>query len=263
MKQEINKIYNLPEYYDIAFSYDINPEINIYRNIFEKHVSFEVKNILEPACGTGRFLTGFPGYGFNITGYDISEPEINYANAKITNLNLNGSAEAILDNMISAKFARKYDSAINSINSIGYILKDEEIVSHFMNTSDSVKKGGVYVIQLDCCPENLSGRDLFTEWYCERDGIRVDIRWGLSDIDLHNKLSHQYCHMKINDKGNILEINDYHVLRLWIFEDLKKLIEESGKLKLESVYNEYFQEINTNNKITGELGNLYYVLKVL
>lgn len=149
MKQEINKIYNLPEYYDIAFSYDINPEINIYRNIFEKHVSFEVKNILEPACGTGRFLTGFPGYGFNITGYDISEPEIKYANAKITNLNLNGSAEAIVDNMISAKFAREYDSAINSINSIGYILKDEEIVSHFMNTSDSVKKGGVYVIQLD------------------------------------------------------------------------------------------------------------------
>jgi len=50
------KLYDLPKYYDVAFSWDISQEIELFRELFMNHVPFGVKKILEPACGTGRFL---------------------------------------------------------------------------------------------------------------------------------------------------------------------------------------------------------------
>jgi hypothetical protein len=44
------KLYNLPKYYDIAFSWDISRETAIFRELFKRHTPFKVKNILEPAC---------------------------------------------------------------------------------------------------------------------------------------------------------------------------------------------------------------------
>lgn len=258
-----NNIYNLPEYYDVAFSYDIKHEINIYRKIFNIHVPFEVKKILEPASGTGRFLTSFPKYGISITGYDISKPEVDFANAKIKELKLEGMAESIVGNMESIKFERIYDAAINSINSIGYILKDEDVLLHFINTSESIKRGGVYIIHLDFCPEKYPVVDSVNEWHCERDGISVNITWGLSHVDIKNKLSHQYCLLKVNDNGKHFEIKENHTLRLWFYEDLKEFIKKSHNLRIESVYNEKFEEIDRKGEITGEMGNLYFVLKVL
>jgi hypothetical protein len=47
------------------------------------------------------------------------------------------------------------------------------------------------------------------------------------------------------------------------FDDLKCLIHRSGKFRLETIYDENHNQIPLNAHISGEMGNLYYVLKVL
>ena len=64
------KLYNRPKYYDIAFSCNTVSEIKLFRKIFKRNVPFQVRSILEPACGSGRFLARLPEYGYHITGYD-------------------------------------------------------------------------------------------------------------------------------------------------------------------------------------------------
>lgn len=44
-----------PEYYDVAFTWDLTKEIEFSGRVFTRHVPFPVKRILEPASGTGRF----------------------------------------------------------------------------------------------------------------------------------------------------------------------------------------------------------------
>ena len=257
-----NGIYNLPKYYGVAFSWDISSEIEFFREVFKRHVPFCVKNILEPACGTGRFLINLPKHGYNITGYDKNPKMVAYARKRIADLGLQDRAIVVRNDMKSAEFDAKFDAAVNSINSIGYLLSDNDIISHFHHTGNSLRRGGVYIVHLACAWNKLE-TDEDEGWTIEKDGIRVKTIWIIKKEDKQKKLSYQICKMEIDDHGQHFSLEDHHTLRLWFFDDLKELIRKSEKLKLAAIYDEKHRQISLNTKISGELGNLYYVLKVL
>lgn len=257
------KIYDLPKYYDIAFSWDNSDEVDLLQMIFEKYVPYEVKNILEPACGSGRFLTSFPQNKYHITGYDNNHKMVAYARKQISNAGLQDFVKAISGEMKSIKFKKKFDAAFNSINSIGYLLSDSEIISHFRNTGESIKKGGTYIIHLACAADKFEIYETENNgWVLEKYGIRIKTIWDIEKEDKQKKISYQVCKMTITENGKTFVLEDRHKLRLWFFGDLKNLIRESRKFRLEAIYNEKHDQIPLDTHISGELGNLYYVLKV-
>ncbi len=254
-------LYAFPEIYDIAFFWDISQEIAFFITLFKKHVPFKVKHIVEPACGTGRFLRSFPQYGYCITGYDSNLTMAAYARKKIAEAELQDMAMVLVSDMKSARFQRPFDAAFNSINSIGYLLSDKDVISHFANTGDSLKKNGIYIVHLNCAHDTDSYDR--NEWGMERDGIRVKTTWRIKKEDRQQKLCHQIGSMQINDHDKEILLEDHHTLRLWFFEDLKNLTRRSGRFKLEAIYDENHTQISSDSHISGELGNLYFVLKVL
>lgn len=256
------KLYNLPQYYDISFSWDISGEIKLFREFFNKYIPFEVKNILEPACGTGRFLMSLPKYGYHVTGYDNNSKMVAYAKKRIADAGLRDIATAIVADMKSARFKTKFAVAINTINSLGYLLSDDDIIAHFCNTGESLKSEGIYIVHLACAWNRLEPHEE-EGWVIEREGIRVKTIWDIEKEDRQRKLSYQVCKMEIDDHDKHIVLEDHHTLRLWFFEDLISLIRKSGKFKLEAIYDEKHKQIPQDTHINGELGNLYYVLKVL
>ncbi|ACB84635.1 class I SAM-dependent methyltransferase [Natranaerobius thermophilus] len=262
MKKE--DIYNLPKYYDIAFSWDLSEEIYFLLDVFKKNVPFEVNNVLEPACGTGRYLIELPKYkNFSkIVGYDLNPEMVEYSNDKIKDKRLQEIASVAKDDMITAKFSEQFDLAINMINSIGYITKDEDILQHFRNTGECVKKDGLYIVQLNCAYSSFE-KPMFVEWEMQSQGTKVKMKWTINSEDRKNKLSYQSSKMEVIDidKDKKFKIEDEHVMRLWLFEDLKNLFQKSGLFKLISIYDKEFKEVNMTKEINGEMGNLYFVLK--
>ena len=127
---------------------------------------------------------------------------------------------------------------------------------------DSLKSEGIYIVQFSCAWETLEPHEE-EGWMIERDGIRVKTIWDVEKEDSQEKLSYQVCKMGIDDHGKHIVLEDHHTLRLWLFEDTKSLIRESGRFKLEAIYNGKHERIPLDAHISGELGNLYYVLKVL
>jgi SAM-dependent methyltransferase len=230
--------------------------------LFKKHVNFEVKNILEPACGTGRFLVKLPLYGYHVTGYDNNPKMVDYARQRIADAGLQAMATVMVEDMRSARFDTKFDAAINSINSLGYILSDDDILAHFINMAESIKNEGIYIVHLACALDRKGPHDK-EGWILKRNRIRVKTVWNIAKEDRERKLSYQVCKMEIEKQDKLIVLEDYHILRLWIFEDLKSLMHDSGKFKLEAIYDEKYKQISQESHISGELGNLYYVLKVL
>ena len=256
------KLYNLPKYYDVAFSWDITSEIKIFQELFKKYVPFEVKKIMEPACGTGRFLVSFPKYGYNITGYDNSPEMIEYTQKRISDEGLQDMSTVITGDMRSTRFKTKFDAAINSINSLGYLLSDDDILSHLCNTGESLRSEGIYIVHFNCaCDKFETGESQI--WIMEKDGIRVKTIWAIEKEDWQKKISYQVCRMEINDHNKNIVLEERHILRLWLFEDLKSLIRKSGKFELAAIYDDSHKQIPLDTHICGELGNLYYILKVL
>ena len=254
-------IYERPLYYDIAFTWDLTREIEFFGEVFAEHVAFPVRRILEPACGTGRFLLALPRHGYRVVGYDASRLMVDYARARISNAGDPGRARVVVDDMRSARFGREFDAALNSINSLGYLLEDDEIVRHFQNTAASIKRGGVYIVHLSCAWRGEPDLEHNT-WEFERDGVRVRTKWTVEREDRESKRSLELCTMEIEDGGQRISLVDRHELRLWFYEDLRALVDRSGALELAAVYAEDFARLPISTDITGELGNLYYVLKV-
>jgi SAM-dependent methyltransferase len=254
------ELYEHPEYYDIAFSWDIDPEIEFFGRVFREHVPFGVHRILEPCCGAGRFLLALPRHGYSVTGYDVDPGMVEYATRRIAERGDPAQASAEVGDMRSARYDRAFDAALNSINSLGYLHSDDAIVRHLANTGESLKPGGVYIVHLSCAWEGEPHHD-HNGWEMERDGIRVKTTWTIEREDRAKKLSHQLCSMEIDDHGRRIALVDRHVLRLWFYDDLKDLVERSGALALEAVYSEDFKRLPLATRINGEMGNLYYVLR--
>lgn len=260
LKEEEITLYNLPKYYDIAFSRDVTGEIEFYINCFKKYCSFDVKTILEPACGSGIFLINFPKYGYHITGYDISPKMVEYAKEKIEKAGCSDKTRVLLGDMVTMKFNPQFDAAITPLSSLGYLQSDKEITSHLKAMSESLRKGALYIVEISCACDDINNEKAPDEtWFAERDGTKIEATWRPYYYDKENKMRHIDFRMKGQDNGRMFEFQEEHKLRLWLYEDFKKLTQEAG-FKIAAIYNQKFQLVPKDSRITGELGALYYVL---
>lgn len=256
------ELYRLPLYYDTAFSWDVEPEIGFFGQLFRDHVPFPVENILEPACGTGRFLVAMPPHGYRMTGYDVSREMLDYARGRVEEAGTADAVTLIEAEMQSARFPREFDGALNSINSLGYLLDDADIVSHLKLTGEALKPGGIYIVHIACAWDGPPDMEHNT-WEMERDGVKVKTSWRIETEDRDARRSYQTCTMEIDDHGEKRLFIDRHTFRLWIFEEFKEQIERCGTLAIDAVYNESrgHERVPLDSHINGEMGNLYYILK--
>jgi SAM-dependent methyltransferase len=218
--------------------------------------------MLEPACGAGRFLVALPQHGYHVTGYDASPAMLDYARGKVEKAGTAGDVTLVRASMESAVFPREFDAALNSINSLGYLLEDEDIVSHLRLTGEALKPGGIYIIHMSCAWDGRPDMD-DNSWEMERDGVRVKTTWTIESEDLETRRSHHLCTMEIDDGGEKRVLVDRHTLRLWVYEEFREQIQRSGTLELAAIYAEGkgHERVPLDGHINGEMGNLYHILK--
>lgn len=251
------ELYSHPEIYDIAFSWDLVEEIRFFKRVFETNVPFPVKHVLEPACGTGRMLRALAGAGFQVTGYDDNPFMVQYAKDSIAADGKN--AGVLLAEMASAEIQGEFDAAVNSINSIGYLHSDDDIVSHLKATGSSLRDNGVYVLHLNFAHKGeLPAGDF---WTLERGGIRVNTSWRILNEDRESRLCHQVCTIVVERNGKTGRYEESHTLRLWQFSDLEKLARNSEAFEVAAIYGEDFVALEDKEYVSGEHGNVYVILR--
>ncbi|MFH1502721.1 MAG: class I SAM-dependent methyltransferase [Candidatus Eisenbacteria bacterium] len=258
----MSELYLYPQCYDIAFTWDLDPEIEFFGRVFAEHVPFPVRRVLEPCCGTGRFLLALPRHGYSVTGYDICPEMLEYARRRVAGHGDPVKARAVPGDMVTARYEREYDAALNSINSIGYLLEDDDIVAHLANTGASLKNGGVYIVHIACAWEGEPELEHNT-WTMERDGVTVKTSWRIERDDREARLSHQICTMEVDDHGDKSVHVFREAMRLWFHDDVRALVESSGTLRYEALYSERFERLPIDTHVTGEMGNLYHILKAV
>ena len=254
-----SKLYDLPEIYDVAFSWDLSEEIGFFNRVFRRHAPFPVRQILEPACGTGRFLRTLPAFGFHVTGYDINPTMLQYAENSIAAAGYEGSVQTTLADMISADVPGRFDAAFNSINSIGHLHSNDEIISHLKATGSSLREGGIYVVHLNFAHQGKLPDG--NRWTMERSGIRVKTWWRILNEDRESRLSHQIGSFEVEKDGKIDRFDDRYSMRLWLFIDFEDLLRRSGQFEIAAIYGEDFEELRHDERLSGELGNVYVILR--
>src|SRR6266513_2826595 len=127
--------YDHPQYYDIAFQVYTEREADFIEAACRKYCPFNARRLLEPACGTGRLVTALAARGYEVTGFDLSQPALSYLRRQITRRRLNVTTfEA---EMSYFHLRRRVDAAYCTINTIRHLLTEETARSHLNSVAES------------------------------------------------------------------------------------------------------------------------------
>ncbi|MFX0006280.1 MAG: class I SAM-dependent methyltransferase, partial [Candidatus Hermodarchaeota archaeon] len=249
---------------DMAFTRDVKSDVNFFNKCFQQYTDLKVRNILEPACGPGMFLEILPQFNYFVLGYDLNPAMVEYSKERIRNCGITGDqADVIVGNMKDLQFNEKFDAAIICINSLGYLRNNEEIISHFKAMGKSIKKGGIYVVEISCmCNDFNNEKKLDDTWYVNDENVELELTWAVNWYDINNRVRHVDFKMIVNENGRKLIVEEAHELRLWLFSEFKDFVKYGG-FEIVGIYNQSYELIPESTPISGELGALFFVLKNL
>src|SRR6266446_8664759 len=116
----IANCYDYPQYYDIAFQRYTRREADFIEAACRKYCPFGVRRFLEPACGSGRLLTTLARRGYQVIGFDRSQPALGYLQRRLARSGLN--AETFEAEMSNFRLGRRVDAAYCTISTFRYLL---------------------------------------------------------------------------------------------------------------------------------------------
>lgn len=141
--------------YEILHKDAPQDELNFYLSYAEKGMS-----ILEPLCGSGRFLVPFLERGYTISGMDLSREMLAKLKQKVPN------ASVICGDVLEYESAEKYDYIFISSGSVS-LFTDMELCRKILQKMQTLlKKGGKFVFAVDTvasrCPDDADYRSSIT-----------------------------------------------------------------------------------------------------
>jgi SAM-dependent methyltransferase len=156
-------------YYDILYKDRNQQEADMFIHNLVKHLA-PPKNalMLDLACGNGRYSIALNRMGYYVTGIDLSQKKIEAA--KICQ---NNSLSFAVNDMRMPLEPDKYDFVFNLFTSFGYFDNEEENKIVLTNVYNSLKKGGVFV--LDYVNGEKAAKNLMQQEECKIEGIDFSI----------------------------------------------------------------------------------------
>ena len=255
-----SRLYSTPEIYDVAFGWDLTLELDFLENCWADLVPGPVRRVLEPACGTGRVLKGLGDRGYDVLGYDRSPEMVAFASHKLATV----GGRALRGDMATFRPPGRFDVAINLVNSIGYLLEDDELLAHWKRVAEALRPDGIYIVQFNYAGEPPNAGD-FGPWENTAGDLMTALTWSVVREDLRALRSHQRCRIGVRRAtvGGPSEewvLEEEHVLRLWTHEEMDRLVAASA-FELLAVFRDRFEPLALDTPRTGVDGNLYHVFR--
>jgi SAM-dependent methyltransferase len=210
-KVDSGKLYDHPEYYEIAFSFrDIPAEVDLFEQCFKRFSKIPVRSVLELGCGNTPHLEELVNRGYQYHGLDLSQAMLKYSGEKASRMGV--EINLVHGDMVDFSLENPVDFAFIMLGTLS-VKSTAQLASHFDCVARSLKQGGLYL--LDWCvqfdpPWATEGG---TSWEMERDGVRVKttVTWEL--ISRVEQTFKEIITLEVNDHGKSLNLIDKDVKR--------------------------------------------------
>ncbi len=228
-------IYQKPRWYDIAFGFrNIKKECDFLTACAKKFSGRKLSSVVELAAGPAAHAVEFGKRGLAIYALDKSAEMLAYARQKARQ---EGSRVHFLErDMRRFRLPEKVDLAVSMMDSLTYLLTDEDMLAHFKSVSANLKPGGIYVLEL------IHPRDFFTEkvsfgpvWRVKKDGTDITVNWGnFTDRELNplTQVVRMKALLKVRENGRRYNLSAIAPERMLTLSELKLLVRLSGVFKI-------------------------------
>lgn len=144
--------------YDYIYSWkDYAEEAKTLRRFLNQYGDGEISNILEVACGTGRYLEHFQD--IDCYGVDLCERSLQYAQSRVP------KGSFFCQDMQTISLPDKMDAVLCVFGAIGYLHPITERLTFLIRLADHLKKGGILLIEPWVSVENFQEGIPFVQTY--------------------------------------------------------------------------------------------------
>lgn len=217
------------EFYDLDKPYAPIEVLDFYFN--------EIKNVeqpvLEPMCGTGRFLIPILEQGIEIEGADASSEMLLRCklNCKIKNLNPVLYHEKIQD----IKLPGKYGLIFIPEGSFGLITDEDEVRRSLRSLNLCLKKGGKILIEIET-PDGITENGSFENRNVISSDQSIIELTTESSFDIKNNIETIKCeYNKI--AGNVITLKEIEYIKIKYYQEneFKELLRLAGFTEIEKL----------------------------
>jgi len=223
-------VYAEPLYYEIAFSF-IDPEkqVDLFEEFIGEYSKIEVKRLLDIGCGPSLQLREAARRGYEAVGLDLSPQMLRYLEERAEEEGV--SVETVKADMTDFRLEQPVDFAFIMMGTICEIGSKDGFLRHLDCVADSLREGGLYLIEnlrLDWAKDGFFGPD---SWTMERDGIRVKSTY---DVQLKDALAQtliETIRLDVDDHGRKLVFEESGETRMIFPQEFLILVEMNGRFE--------------------------------
>jgi SAM-dependent methyltransferase len=249
--------YDYPRYYDLAFRSDTGREADFIEAACRKYCPFEARRLLEPACGTGRLVTELAARGYQMTGFDLCRPPLDFLRRRLARRKL--QAQVFEADMADFRLVSPVDAAFCPVNTFRHLLSEEAARSHLECIAAALRPGGIYILGLHLLPPDASEED--SERWTERHGrTQVTVTLRVLATDRRRRIERLRVCLLVRDKGEEIRLRDEFSFRMYTARQFRRLLAGVPSLELCDAY-DFWYEIDQPLELNDDRADTVFVLR--
>lgn len=191
--------------------------------------------ILEPMCGSGRFLIPFAEQGFHIDGFDISKEMLEVCRSKCDKMGLDANLQNVGIEYFSTD--EKYDLIILPGGSFTLLVDEDVVSSSLTKFKNILGSEGTLLLEILTPAAKVDKNE---DWFISNRKVREDgkliIESSKSDYDEQKKVILFPLKYELYDGDNLLESEHMDLyIRLYEFAEIEELLRNSGFKNIRAV----------------------------
>jgi SAM-dependent methyltransferase len=193
---------------------------------FRHYLAQSTGPILEPMCGTGRYLIPYLQEGFNVEGFDASPFMLNALHTKCAEKNLNPNVwEQFLEQVPTTK---KYNLIFIPDSSFCLFLEPAHIASALQKIYELLEPGGIFVFDVETVHAIPAKTGLWHgKAYKKPDGTTIIS--STLPLPIENNIASVICRYELMDKTDIIKTEmEYFQIRLYYPDELEQILKNIG-----------------------------------
>lgn len=188
-------------------------------------MKYNVKSVLDCACGTGLQAIGLKKAGFDVVGSDLSKEMLAVAKANLEKEKIKDLQLIEADfREVSKKVGRKFDAVICMGNSLPHLFGDKEILKALRSIYDCLKDDGVAIIEIRNYDKMLQEKNRFLPLriHEEKDDKVISILYVFDYLEDRIRFNVVYLieEKSTGEKRIEVEAVDYNPIRSYVFMEL-------------------------------------------
>jgi SAM-dependent methyltransferase len=249
--------YDYPHYYDIAFQAYTRCEADFIEAACRKYCRFATRRFLEPACGSGRLITELAARGYQLTGFDLNQPALNYLRRRLARRRLH--AETFEAQMSDFRIDRPIDAVYCTVGTFRYLLTEQTARNHLKCIAGCLRPGGIYVLGFHLQPLSVDKRKVL-RWTQRRGETKVTVTLRGLCINHPRRIERLRVCLLVRRGSKRVRLRHEFEVRTYTAKQFRRLLDSVPSLELCDVY-DFRYDIERPLSLDDEITYALFVLR--